>query len=150
MGCYTTPVIILVVVLSLLCPSHTGKHNIKKRNVFQLAHEILHYLGLGEVYDLMDYGCYCGKGGYGEPMDNLDSCCKAHDHCYGELKQKHYYSNMYDYKFKRQTIECADALETDDRKLCECDKIFVECVLRSEYRSEHHNNCSADNSLYKK
>ncbi|XP_076085961.1 basic phospholipase A2 S6-45-like isoform X3 [Mytilus galloprovincialis] len=88
----------------------------------------------------MDYGCYCGQGGYGEPMDNLDRCCKAHDNCYGELEQQNYYTNWYDYKLKRTTIECDGAYH---RKLCECDKILLECVLRSEYHSEHYNYCSA-------
>ncbi|XP_052082273.1 basic phospholipase A2-like [Mytilus californianus] len=150
MDCNTTQVIILVVVLFLVYPSDTGEHNIMKRNVAQLAYEIVHYCGWVQGSELMDYGCYCGKGGHGEPMDNLDRCCKAHDDCYVKLEQKHYYVNWYNYQLKTKTIECDDALETDDRKLCECDKILLECVLRNEYHSEHHNNCSADNPLYKK
>ncbi|KAJ7337961.1 phospholipase A2 (consuming 1,2-dipalmitoylphosphatidylcholine), partial [Desmophyllum pertusum] len=34
----------------------------------------------------MDYGCYCGPGGNGTAVDDLDRCCKVHDDCYGELQ----------------------------------------------------------------
>ncbi|XP_065181979.1 basic phospholipase A2 PA-12A-like [Sycon ciliatum] len=29
-----------------------------------------------------NYGCWCGVGGSGPTVDNIDACCKVHDACY--------------------------------------------------------------------
>uniref|UniRef100_A0A3B3QQT5 Phospholipase A2 n=1 Tax=Paramormyrops kingsleyae TaxID=1676925 RepID=A0A3B3QQT5_9TELE len=38
------------------------------------------------LLDYGDYGCYCGKGGAGTAVDDLDRCCQTHDHCYHQAK----------------------------------------------------------------
>ncbi|XP_020911029.1 phospholipase A2 A2-actitoxin-Cgg2a [Exaiptasia diaphana] len=38
--------------------------------------------------DYNGYGCYCGFGGKGRPLDAIDRCCKAHDKCWDRLTRK--------------------------------------------------------------
>lgn len=62
-----------------------GKHNGEKDLATGFAGIIYCTTGRNPL-DYNNYGCYCGLGGNGIPVDNIDRCCQAHDDCYGALQ----------------------------------------------------------------
>ncbi|VDN53957.1 unnamed protein product [Dracunculus medinensis] len=97
------------------------------------------------LYSFVPYGCYCGFGGYGTPMDEVDKCCQTHDNCYGDALAKCYNitSLLYLWPYSwscPKTAEGAVQTKTGNsprckntlwnpcgQALCECDQKIVEC-----------------------
>lgn len=83
---------------------------------------------------LLLYGCFCGPGGSGQPVDEVDQCCLAHDCCYHHTKVNmkcHSKSSSYKFSCNQATVEC---LSTDlcGRAACECDRLFAECLTEAK------------------
>ncbi|XP_059542111.1 group IID secretory phospholipase A2 [Myotis daubentonii] len=78
------------------------------------------------------YGCHCGRGGKGQPLDATDWCCHAHDCCYRHLKLHHchYFRDHYNYTFSQGDIQCSDKGSWCERQLCACDKEVAFCLKR--------------------
>nr|XP_026689604.1 basic phospholipase A2 nigroxin A-like isoform X3 [Ciona intestinalis] len=80
------------------------------------------------------YGCWCGVGGKGTPVDGIDSCCKSHDLCFNAATKKwapNYSSvQIYFHKYKMSCHQKSTACYGSGLSLalCECDKKISKCI----------------------
>ncbi|XP_060628679.2 phospholipase A2 crotoxin basic subunit CBd-like [Anolis sagrei] len=92
---------------------------------------------------LSKYGCYCGSGGSGSPLDTADQCCFRHDCCYRHARVAlKCHSRV---KWKRYKLSCRSS-ETEchstnlcGRAACECDKQLAECLTGAKPKRKFYN-----------
>ncbi|KAK3750942.1 hypothetical protein QZH41_015018 [Actinostola sp. cb2023] len=108
---------------------------------------IMIYCGTGRnPFDYNNYGCYCGFGGHGNPLDNVDSCCKAHDQCYDRVHASGVCPfQVAAYTFPYTTTSCTNCKPASyywfygrcREALCKCDAESVNCFKRSPYHDKY-------------
>ncbi|CAH1238066.1 PLA2G1B [Branchiostoma lanceolatum] len=102
--------------------------------------------------DYSGYGCYCGYGGGGTPMDGVDRCCQQHDQCYGMVQDRcgYYYAYLFPYSSscKRRRITCHRPWWSWSEcpiMLCECDRMAAYCFAwyRDRYNPDNYGRCDS-------
>lgn len=87
------------------------------------------------------YGCYCGSGGSGSPLDSVDQCCFLHDCCYRHARvslkcYKRVKWQRYKLLCKRSETQC-QSKSTCGRVACECDKQLAQCLTTAKPQKKH-------------
>ncbi|XP_030839075.1 basic phospholipase A2 pseudexin A chain-like [Strongylocentrotus purpuratus] len=136
-----------------------------KRNIAQFASMIKCATGRSGL-DYNNYGCHCGIGGGGTPVDATDRCCEAHDKCYDDIIADDSLGILgicspYVATYKWSDSSCDDSpptptcittgwLNTNCKKrTCQCDKDAADCFRAAQetydgekYKGYDKDNCS--------
>ncbi|XP_053528116.1 group 10 secretory phospholipase A2 [Artibeus jamaicensis] len=131
--------LLLLLVPGLLPRAASLKSHVHRRGLIELA-ETINCVGSRTPLAYVSYGCYCGLGGRGQPLDAIDWCCHHHDCCYYRARQEagcQAKLEPYLWKCVDQRIECEPTEDKCQELLCKCDQEIAYCLAQTEYNFKY-------------
>ena len=142
-------VCVFIFVLNCVTATESSSNGIG-RNLYQFYNMITAVTGFNPLTTFNGYGCWCGLGGFGKPIDEIDSCCLVHDQCYSDVERQGCSPklfNIYSYTAKRGYVECKDAQGTCNYKICTCDKNVADCYYKNLNKYKSANRFTSSQKL---
>ncbi|XP_048240515.1 acidic phospholipase A2-like [Haliotis rufescens] len=135
----------LVAMVSFLVVSHVNcgpldrakSHSIQKRTILQMCGLITLHTNRS-CLEYNGYGCFCGLGNQGrKPLDDVDTCCRKHDNCYGEVSCFWFYPQWVGYGVQcdGSNCRCTDSPVHNAcaYTTCRCDLRLAECLGEADF-----------------
>ncbi|EGW05312.1 Phospholipase A2 [Cricetulus griseus] len=97
--------------------------------------------GSHPLKDYNTYSCFCGSY---TPVDELDRCCKAQDHCYDQAKKLEIctfphspYTTPYSFSCSGNEVTCSDENDACEAFICNCDLQAAICFSKASYTKKN-------------
>ncbi|XP_059105384.1 phospholipase A2-like isoform X2 [Peromyscus eremicus] len=132
--------LLLLVALLTGATAHSISHWASRQfqNMIQCLPPIT---GIDPLFNYNNYGRFCGSGGSGPPVDELDRCCQTRDNCHTQVKKLESckflkndpYTSSYSYSCSGNEVTCSDKNNPCEAFICNCDREAAICFSKAPY-----------------
>ncbi|CAL1529353.1 unnamed protein product [Lymnaea stagnalis] len=133
-------ILLATVNRAVTSPLQATEARSEKRGLIEMA-KIIEYYTKRSAFDYNGYGCYCGLGGSGVPVDAVDRCCKGHDDCYSGTSCWVTHLSWSTSRCTGGSCVCLDKVNSCGYQACQCDVTLGRCLASAPYIKSNIPTC---------